>query len=89
MNRRGFIGSLLGATSALVLDPERLLWVPGAKTISIPAPHRHGNTMWAQSDLVRQKLYPAWKYRNFTLDAQQIAMISARDFRIPFSVARS
>jgi hypothetical protein len=36
--RRGFLGALFGAASAAVLDPERLLWVPGAKTISIPAP---------------------------------------------------
>lgn len=35
MNRRNFLASLLATA---VLDPERLLWVPGAKTISIPAP---------------------------------------------------
>lgn len=27
------------AASALALDPERLLWVPGKKTIFIPKPH--------------------------------------------------
>jgi hypothetical protein len=37
MNRRGFLASVLGALgSAAVFDPERLLWVPGAKVISIP-----------------------------------------------------
>lgn len=36
MNRRGFFASLAGA-SAFALDPERALWVPGAKTISIPS----------------------------------------------------
>jgi hypothetical protein len=36
MNRRTFF-SLLGA-GAVAADPERLLWVPGAKTISIPRP---------------------------------------------------
>lgn len=35
MNRRGFIGALLGAA---VLDPERLLFVPGRKVYSIPSP---------------------------------------------------
>jgi hypothetical protein len=35
MDRRGFLGALFGAA---VLDPERLLWVPGQKMISIPAP---------------------------------------------------
>ncbi len=34
-SRRGFIGALLGAA---VLDPERLLWVPGKRMISIPKP---------------------------------------------------
>jgi hypothetical protein len=33
MNRRGFLAMFAGA----VLDPERLLWVPGKKLISIPA----------------------------------------------------
>lgn len=36
MDRRGFLRSLLTGAAALTLDPERLLWVPGAKTISIP-----------------------------------------------------
>jgi hypothetical protein len=35
IGRRGFLGALLGAA---VLDPERLLWVPGKRMISIPAP---------------------------------------------------
>lgn len=35
MTRRGLIGALMGAAT---LDPERLLWVPGAKVISIPKP---------------------------------------------------
>lgn len=38
MNRRGFLGALLGGTAALALDPEKLLWRPGAKLISIPSP---------------------------------------------------
>jgi hypothetical protein len=37
MNRRGFLTSLGAAAAAFALDPERALWVPGAKTISIPA----------------------------------------------------
>ncbi len=34
MNRRGFLGLLACAA----LDPERLLWIPGRKLISIPKP---------------------------------------------------
>jgi len=35
LNRRGFLGSLFGA-AAIAADPEKLLWVPGAKKIFIP-----------------------------------------------------
>lgn len=35
MNRRSFLTSL---AAALTLDPERALWVPGQKLISIPKP---------------------------------------------------
>ncbi len=38
MNRRGFLGSLAGFAAACTLDPERALWAPGAKTISVPKP---------------------------------------------------
>src|SRR5262245_320896 len=34
MDRRGFLTALIGAAT---LDPERLLWVPGKKLISIPS----------------------------------------------------
>lgn len=35
LNRRGFLAAL---TAAFVVDPERLLWVPGKKLISIAKP---------------------------------------------------
>lgn len=35
LNRRGFLTALVGA---FVADPERALWVPGKKLISIPKP---------------------------------------------------
>ena len=40
MNRRLFLGALGVAGAGAVLDPERLLWVPGRKLISIPKPER-------------------------------------------------
>lgn len=36
MNRRGFLGAMLGAVAGATLDPERLLWVPGRKVYSVP-----------------------------------------------------
>lgn len=38
MNRRAFFGALAGLAATATLDPERLLWVPGRKLISIPTP---------------------------------------------------
>ena len=38
MNRRNFLSTLFGGAAAMQLDPERLLWRPGAKLISIPKP---------------------------------------------------
>lgn len=37
MNRRSFLGLGAAATAVMVLDPERLLWVPGAKTFFLPS----------------------------------------------------
>lgn len=38
MNRRNFLSALAGLAATATLDPEKLLWVPGRKLISIPAP---------------------------------------------------
>jgi hypothetical protein len=41
INRRGFLKRLAASSTAVAgafaIDPERLLWVPGAKTIFLPA----------------------------------------------------
>jgi len=47
VNRRGFLATL-GA--GLALNPERLLWVPGKKLISIPKPI--STQGWTVSDSV-------------------------------------
>lgn len=36
MNRRGFLSFLGMGAAAVAADPERLLWTPGSKLISIP-----------------------------------------------------
>ena len=37
MNRRGFLGMLAGLAGTAAVDPEQLLWTPGAKTIFVPS----------------------------------------------------
>lgn len=36
MNRRTLLSSIFGASAVLALDPEKALWTPGKKLISIP-----------------------------------------------------
>jgi hypothetical protein len=43
MNRRGFLRALGAAAVGMTIDPERLLWRPGAKTIVV----MNGNPFWS------------------------------------------
>src|SRR5438876_9425605 len=38
MNRRFFLSSLIASGLTAAIDPERLLWIPGTRTIFIPPP---------------------------------------------------
>ena len=40
VSRRGFLSLLASASVPIMLDVERLLWVPGAKTIFLPTAQR-------------------------------------------------
>jgi hypothetical protein len=40
-SRRRFLG-ILGIGAALIADPERLIWTPGKRLISIPVPKKYG-----------------------------------------------
>lgn len=47
IDRRAFLRVLAAVSAGAVLDPERLLWVPGAKTMFMPplAVISRGNTL--------------------------------------------
>jgi hypothetical protein len=52
VNRRGFLGAVAAALVPGALfghDPERLLWVPGKKLISVPKPAADG--IWLSANL--------------------------------------
>lgn len=46
MNRRSFLQRAMFGAAALAVDPERLLWTPGKKTIFIP-PAAFDDWKWA------------------------------------------
>jgi hypothetical protein len=77
LNRRGFL-SFLGA--AAVLDPERLLWVQGARTISIP----HAKIWEARIECVRPEL-PALMLQSSALWKRIADSDPVGDFR-PFGM---
>lgn len=86
MNRRGFIGALAAFASGAILDPEKLLWVRGAKTISIPAPqprtayresYREFAPIWLEDSLKASVL---WK----RILEQEGGAIATRPVRVPF-----
>ena len=64
LSRRGFL-SAFGATA--VLDPERLLWRPGAKHISIPKPTWVGLD-WSNTVSYTQLIWVSSEGRVFSLD---------------------
>ena len=99
INRR----DLLKLFGLAAVDPERLIWEPGRKIFSLPTivqPKillggardglRASNTLWAQSEFVREVFCPRWHVNLVEMDAAIKAgrlLISARDYRIPFSVS--
>jgi len=76
MNRRAFFGALTGIAAIAALDPEKLLWVPGKKLISIP--RRAARPFLAVGDIVQFK---GWlgKYV-VTEEAELLADVSAARF---------
>lgn len=62
MNRRAFFQRAAIGAAALAVDPERLLWTPGAKTIFVPPAPR----IVTGTELER-RLREAWHWEHITL----------------------
>jgi hypothetical protein len=64
VNRRGFLSALIAAGTAAAIDPEKLLWAPGRKLISIPKPRPSLITDgWVNSPISRLRLGDMITYR--------------------------
>lgn len=87
--RRGFLAAL---AASFVADPERLLWVPGAKMISIPKPYQAippfnmqafmALAMKAIADSIEQQIRSHWDGNNYRRETL------TRSIPIPHSVGR-
>lgn len=60
MNRRGFLSALAGA---LAIDPERALWAPGKKLISVPAPNVYVPRMYTMTISVPTVQVQGWLWK--------------------------
>jgi len=80
-SRRGFLGLIGTVATGAVLDPERLLWVQGAKTISIPKVPEQ-NTLWTLGPDARLNplMYAQNGYGNgFSMPAEALNIESIRE----------
>jgi hypothetical protein len=95
VNRRGFLGALAAFAAGAVLDPERLLWVPGQKTIFLPSQNTLIDPDWVceytwkeyAGTLVFTPEDIAWgKQQDFIAATQAKAASVIRGFNIPVGV---
>jgi hypothetical protein len=69
LSRRGFFGTLTAAVAGFALDPERLLWVPGQKTIFLPALTIYrGRNTFITPDWVTRDVCEFWRNRIMLAD---------------------
>jgi hypothetical protein len=52
MNRRGFLSALIGSGLSAAVDPEKLLWTPGQRTIFIPPARNVLTPQWYTQQLL-------------------------------------
>lgn len=62
VNRRGFLKTLATALAGASVDPEKLLWTPGAKLISIPK----RNLLLTPEEITR-RILDQWKANSIGL----------------------
>ncbi len=57
MNRRSFLTALTSFAATAVLDPERLLWRAGTKSIFIPTAHREVSDVIDTIEVIRPQVF--------------------------------
>ena len=82
MDRRSFLSGFLGAAAAIAFDPERLLWVPSAKTIFLP-PRPHGNQFATMEMITSESLRALQDNIRF---ARKYSYSSFYDDAVPYQI---
>lgn len=92
MNRRAFIAVGMAAAAGFVLDPERLLWRPGAKRIFLPTADdvryyravADGHGLLCRGERLSREVYRAISGSAHTwMDAPSHSLIQTPFFRKP------
>lgn len=83
IGRRGFLGILAAAVAGAAFDPERLMWVPGQKTIFIPPPPEVISAEALQIEMSR--LYRALTLDMFKQTGKQVSQL--RDPLMPANLS--
>lgn len=78
VTRRALLSTFLAASGVSALDPERLLWVPGAKKIFIPAPKPAH--IWKVGDLLT--IDGCYKVNPQSLD-REVANVNGKQIKFP------
>ena len=90
MNRRSFIRLIASGLAASTLDVDKLLWIPGQKTIFLPSIHRLTYSQIAALELERISGHMKSLFeRDDTFYAaikRNTPIISSRSMRIPLII---
>ncbi len=76
MNRRSFLTALTSFAATAVLDPERLLWRAGTKSIFIPTAHREVSDVIDTIEVIRPQVFFKEYSHSIRLTAAAIEKLS-------------
>lgn len=70
MNRRSFLSLIPAALAGATLDPERLLWVPGQKTLFLPS----ARVAFSTTEVISALKYTYGKDRLLFFASQEVTL---------------
>jgi len=91
MNRREWFKLMMTGAAGLVLDPDKLLWVPGQKTIFIPSGRSltYSQIVSAEYERILPHIRTLFERDDIfykTIRDHNVQRISSREMRIPLII---